>query len=325
MQSNSTASALSKLPVVCLLATISCLLWGSAFPCVKLGYELFEVNLQHIPSILLFAGMRFTLAGILTILIGSVLSRRPLIPHQGHTFRHIMILAMLQTIIQYFFFYIGLAHTTGVKASIIGGANAFVALLIASLLFHQESLTPRKLLGCIIGFAGVVLVNLNQGGLGGGFQFTGEGFVFLSTVSAALSATCLRKFGAEDHPVLLSGWQFFCGGIVLILTGLAGGGHVAAPTPQGALMLFYLGCISAVAYSLWGILLKHNPVSRITVLGFMTPIFGVILSAVFLKEFNQAMGATTAGALLLICLSIFFVNSTSEKENLQTTSGRELP
>lgn len=138
-QSTPPSFSLTKLPIVCLLAGICCALWGSAFPCVKIGYMLFSVDTAHVPSILLFAGMRFFLAGVLAVLIGSAAARRPLLPRSRRTWRHIAHLSLLQTILQYIFFYIGLAHTTGVKGSIIGASNAFAALLIAALLFRQET------------------------------------------------------------------------------------------------------------------------------------------------------------------------------------------
>lgn len=94
---------------------------------------------------------------------------------------------MLQTVLQYFFFYVGLANTTGVKASIIEGVNVFVAVLVASLLFHQEKLTGKKIIGCLVGFAGVVIVNLG-GSMDMGFRLNGEGFIFLSTVAYAFSS-----------------------------------------------------------------------------------------------------------------------------------------
>ena len=228
---------LSKPLIVCFLACICCALWGSAFPCVKIGYTLFSVDTQHTPSIILFAGMRFFLAGILALLIGSLAAKTFLVPKSRRTWNHIAKLSILQTILQYFLFYIGLANTTGVKASIIGSANAFVALLIAVLLFHQESMTTRKLVGCVFGFVGVVLVNLNQGSLDGGFHLTGEGFIFLSTVSYAFSSVFLKRYSAKDHPVLLSGWQFMLGGLVTIVAGIAAGGHVH---PSGAIALLML-------------------------------------------------------------------------------------
>ena len=307
----------TKPAVLCALACVCCALWGSAYACVKLGYVMFSVDTTHTPSIILFAGMRFFLAGLLAVAIGSVAARRFLRPKTTRTWAHVAQLSLLQTIIQYFLFYIGLANATGVKSSIIGSSSVFVSLLVAALLFRQEELTARKLLGCVIGFAGVVLVNLNQGGFGGGFHLTGEGFIFLSTVSYAFSSVYLKRFSTEDDPVLLSGWQFIVGGLVMMLCGAAFGGRVAPQAPLAPLMLFYLGCISAVAYSLWGILLKYNPVSRVSVFGFMTPVFGVVLSALLLQEHSQTLGLFSLAALLLVCCGIYIVNGPQRQKSTQ--------
>lgn len=59
---------------------------------------------------------------------------------------------------------VGLAHTTGVKSSIINGMNVFMSIFVAAVCFRQEKITRRKLLGCLLGFAGVVLVNVAGGG-----------------------------------------------------------------------------------------------------------------------------------------------------------------
>ena len=151
---------LKKTPALCFMAMICCALWGSAFPCIKIGYQLFQIEGNDVSSQLLFAGYRFTLAGLLTILIGSLMNRRPLLPQKPSWLR-IIKLSLFQTVIQYLFFYVGLAHTTGVKASIIEASNVFVAILIASLIFRQEKLDKHKIIGCIAGFAGVVLININ--------------------------------------------------------------------------------------------------------------------------------------------------------------------
>ncbi len=78
-----------------------------------------------------------------------------------------------------------LHRTTRSKGVDHRGVNVFCAILVASLLFHQETLNGRKIIGSIIGFAGVVLVNLTGGGVDLGFSFLGEGFIFLSAVAYA--------------------------------------------------------------------------------------------------------------------------------------------
>ena len=264
--------------VVWLGALVCCLLWGSAFPCIKIGYQMMHIASDEVASQILYAGYRFTLAGILTILLGSIGSRRFLRPTKnsiGKVFK----LSSLQTVGQYLLFYIGLAHTSGVKASIIEALNVFVAILVASLLFHQEKLSARKIAGCIIGFAGVALVNMGSSGFDFHMSVTGEGFIFLSTVAYAFSSVLLKRYSKSENPVMLSGYQFLVGGIIMALCGFAAGGRVSGFTASSFGLLFYMACISAVAYTLWGILLKYNPISRVAVFGFMNPVFGVILSA----------------------------------------------
>lgn len=301
---------MQKTIVVWFGALLCCALWGSAFPCIKIGCRLFDIASGDVAAQILFAGCRFTLAGVLALAIGSALNREWLVPKR-RSYGRIAKLALLQTVAQYIFFYVGLANTTGVKASIIEGVNVFIAILVASLLFHQEKLSAAKILGCVIGFAGVVLVNISGGGLDLEFHFTGEGFIFLSTIAYAFSSVFLKRYSKEDNPVLLSGWQFVFGGLVMIVCGLLAGGRLSEWSVAGVLMLLYMAVISAVAYSLWGILLKYNPVSKVAVFGFMNPVFGVILSAILLHE-GDSIGVMCLVSLALVCAGIYIVNRGEE-------------
>ena len=298
---------LKKNWVVCMLAMVCCLLWGSAFPCIKIGYQKLHIASSDTASQILFAGVRFTLAGILTILLGSLLNRNVLIPKKN-SWGMILKLCMFQTVIQYLLFYIGLANTTGVKSSIIEASNVFVAILASSLIFRYESFEKRKILGCIIGFAGVVLINLNGSGLDTSMSFLGEGCIFLSTISYAFSSVLIKGYSQRENPVTLSGYQFVAGGLIMTAAGKGMGGRLDGFTPSSAALLVYMAIISAVAYSVWGILLKYNPVGKVAVYGFMNPVFGVILSAVLLGEQNQAFTLQGLFSLLLVCAGIYIVN-----------------
>ena len=300
---------LQKKWVVCLLAMVCCGLWGSAHPCIKIGYKLFAIGAEETAAQILFAGCRFFLAGALALVLGSILSRKILLPKRSSGIK-ILQLAMVQTVIQYLFFYIGLAHTTGVKSAIINGVNVFVSIFVASIIFRQEKITRRKMIGCILGFIGVVLVNLAGGSsIDFHMQLNGEGFLLLATVAYAVSSAMLKSFSKEESPVVLSGCQFMVGGLIMMICGFVMGGRIAPAASMSASVgiLIYLAFISAVAYSLWGILLKYNPVSTVTVFGFMNPVFGVVLSAILLGE-TDALGTASIAALLLICAGIYIVN-----------------
>lgn len=298
---------LTKNWVVCGVAIICCLLWGSAFPCIKIGYQLFHIPSSDTGSQILFAGTRFTLAGILTIAIGSILSKKILLPVKT-SWSMVFKLCLIQTVMQYFLFYIGLANTTGVKSSIIEASNVFLAIIASSLIFHYEKIGKAKVIGCILGFAGVVLINMNGTGFDTSMSLAGEGCIFLSTVSYAFSSVLIKNYSQKENPVTLSGYQFFAGGIIMAIIGLLMGGELHGFTCKSTMLLIYMAIISAVAYTLWGILLKYNPVGKVAVYGFSNPVFGVILSALFLGEQNQAFTLQGLISLLLVCAGIYIVN-----------------
>ena len=89
--------------VMAILATICCLLWGSAFPAIKLGYRWFDIPAESTGTQILFAGYRFTLAGILTVVIGSILAKKVLLPKR-ESLTKIAVLSVFQTSLHYFCF-----------------------------------------------------------------------------------------------------------------------------------------------------------------------------------------------------------------------------
>lgn len=306
MKTNDQSTILSRPLMVALLATICCMLWGSAFPAIKLGYRWFDIPAEATGTQILFAGCRFTLAGILTVVIGSILAGKVLVPKK-ESLKKIAILSVFQTSLHYFCFYVGLANTTGVKSSILNGISVFVAIMIAALVFKQEKLTAVKVLGSVLGFVGIILVNLNGSGLVFSFQIKGEGMIILSTVCYGISSALIRMYGKDENPVVLSGYQFALGGVVMVCIGYLTGGRLQTWSAKGVGVLVYLAFVSAIAYTVWSLLLRHNDVSKVAVFGCLNPVFGAILSALILKESGQSFGIKEGVALVLISGGIFIV------------------
>ncbi|MFQ9515691.1 MAG: DMT family transporter [Eubacterium sp.] len=296
---------LSKTPVVIMLAMVCCFLWGSAFPCIKIGYRLFGIESGETASQILFAGTRFALAGVLVIMAFSVIEKKLIRPSHPEK---IITLSLFQTILQYVPFYIGLAHTTGVKSSIINGTAVFLTILVSCLIFRQEKLTGKKIAGSVLGFAGIVIVNMVGTSMNLNISFLGEGFILISTLSSAFSSSFIKKFSKTANVVMLSGYQFFTGGIIMIVIGLLMGGKLYVISIDSIMLLIYMAFISAAAYTIWSILLKYNDVSKISAYKFMNPVFGVVLSFALLNESSQ-MGWQTVVALIFVCVGIYIVNT----------------
>ena len=293
-----SSKKLQNIFIVWGMAAICCCLWGSAFPVIKIGYNLFNIDSSDTASIILFAGIRFILSGVLTVAIFSAVNKKFVKPKKT-SIGKICVLALFQTVLQYLFFYIGLAHTTGVKSSIIDGSSTFFAIIISVFIFKQEKFTVSKIIGSLLGFSGVVLAGLSGSKQGFSFQF-GDIMLLISAISYSCSSVFMKKYSNDDEPAVLSGYQFVLGGAVMTVVGLVMGGKVSTDSIKGVLVLLYLGFISAIAYSLWGLLLKYNDVSRVTVCGTMTPIFGFTLSYLLLGEDNGKLVYKLIGLLCVV-------------------------
>lgn len=261
-------------------------------------------------SIILFAGIRFFLAGLMSLMIFSLINKK-LLTVKKSSIKKIGVLSVFQTILQYVFFYLGLACTTGEKASVINGTSVFFALLISSLIFKFEKLNVKKLLGCLIGFMGIIMISLDGLTAVKNMSFSGELFILLSSVSYAFSSVFMKKYSEHENPSALSSYQFILGGAVMIVIGLIFGGKISHINVKGILLILYLAFVSAAAYSLWSILLKYNDVSKVAVCGFMTPVFGFFLSSLF-SGFDSLNSVCPIVALVLVAVGIIVVNYPSK-------------
>lgn len=292
---------------VMILAILATFLWGSAYPCIKIGYELFEIAGDDIGSKFLFAGIRFVTAGLMVLAFTALKQPKDCLPKKNMAGR-LVLLGILQTTIQYIFFYVGLANTTGAKSAIINSFTAFFPIVLAPLFFRNDRLTAKKGLGCLIGLAGIVIINLDGSGLGG-FKLTGEGFAVFAAMAQSLASIYSKKLAKYMNVMTITGYQLFTGGILLVAAGIFTGGTLSVVW-QGIILLFYMAALSAVAFTVWTYLLSHNPVSSVSIYNLLIPIFGTVLSGIFLRE--NIMTWTHLASIVLVCLGIVLVNKKQE-------------
>lgn len=304
MQTNSKRRFSATPQGVTLMALCATGLWGSAYPVVKLGYAAFGVVSGQTFSQMLFGGLRFAIAGAMILFSRLFVPAKTLLPRRGN-WGAVCRLGLVYTILQYVPYFISISRLPGMKSAVIGASSGFFAILLGCLVFGSEKLTARKLAGCALGFAGVVTVNLG-GSFAGGFRWDAEGLMLVKAMMSGLGAVLVRRYSKRDDPVTLCGWQFLLGGAVMALAGALGGGRLAPEGTRAWLIFGYLCFISAGGYGLWSVLLRDNPVSRVVVWQFMTPVFGTVLSMLLLHE--RALSWTFPAALALVCCGILTVN-----------------
>ena len=292
------------------IATLCCLLWGSAYPAIKGGYALLDIARGDTAAQLVFAGWRFLLAGGLLLVIARLMGK-PVTALAPAQWRQVSLLGLAQTSLQYVFFYVGLAHTTGVKGSILNATGTFFSVLLAHFIYANDRLSRRKALGCAVGFVGVMVVNLRGAqGLDAEFTLLGEGFIVIAAFVLSAASIYGKRLSQRIDPMVMTGWQLGIGGLVLLLGGLAGGGDIRGWSAGSLALLGYMAVLSAVAFTLWAALLKHNRVGQVTVFNFLIPVFGALLSALFLGE--AVLEWRNLAALVMVCGGIWLVTTEAQ-------------
>ncbi|SHI28524.1 DMT family transporter [Desulfosporosinus lacus] len=290
---------------VIVIALFCAVLWGSAFPVLKVSYLELGILPDDRSAIIVFAGIRFFLAAILIFLL-TVVGFQQSLKVRGTILPQLFLLGLLQISLQYFFFYNGLAHTSGMKAAILSSASTFFVVVLAHFAYCDDRLDFRKVLGLIAGLVGIILINSGQD-FTLNFSWQGEGFMILSGLVSALGTILAKRISKEVHPFVLTGWQMLLGSLLLIAVGIPGvKPHTLVFSNKAVLLLVYSAFLSATAFSLWYAILKYNKAGEISVYKFMTPVSGAILSALLIP--GERLTVNMFMALALVALGLIIVN-----------------
>ncbi|MGN1385299.1 MAG: DMT family transporter [Bacillus sp. (in: firmicutes)] len=288
-------------------------LWGSAFPVIKLSYQYLEIGPNEVGEQILFAGYRFFLAGIFIMAFYALIGKKADFKIQKSSLSTILTLAVLMTFLQYFFFYIGLSRATGVQGSIIAGTASFFQIIFAHFLLKNDRLSMQKVTGLCIGFSGVLLAYIPQGA-GGIIIGVGELFVLTSTIVGAYGNIVTKKAFSNWSVHYLTSYGMILGSSMLLILGMFMTDFTFFSFAlKEAFMLIYLAFLSAAGFLLWNNALKYNSVSKVSVFNFLIPVFGVLLSGIFLGE---EIGLSAIVGLALVALGIITVNGLVARRRL---------
>lgn len=290
---------------IIILAILCTFLWGSAYPAIKLGYDVFGIHSDDSYLKLIFAGYRFLIAGIILITIQKLMGKS-IMPKSIGDFKGFMLLGFIYTLMQYVFLYIGMANTTGVKSSILGSLSSFVSIFLVHFIYKDDKLSVKKVTGCIIGFLSIIVLNFEGGTINGSFKLMGDGLLILSALMGSVGSIYNKNLVKANDVFVITGWQLIFGSLMLIIIGKSAGGNLSITSAESGILLLYMALLSSVALVIWSTLYKYNKVGNITMYNFLTPIFGAILSAVLLGE--SIFEIKSLIALALACIGIWIVN-----------------
>lgn len=265
-----------------IFSLMAMLLWGSAIPLIKLTYLHAGILPDDPGGKIFIAGIRFFMAGLLTYIYFFIFNKEK-VERDKINFKFIIILALIQTTLQYSTYYIGLSNTLGSLAAVIQASNAFITVIISVILIADEKLTARKVAALIIGSIGLLIINLKDAG-SFHFKLTGEGFILIATTLNALASVLIRKYGRDQNSFLMTGTQFLLGATPLIIIGALTHTSLVNFDLKLFLMLSYGAFISATSFTIWTSVLQAHSASEFGIYKLFIPIFGTILSVLVLGE-----------------------------------------
>ena len=285
-----------------LLTLFVCALWGSLYPFIKIGYAAFAIDAGDIPSIMLFAGLRFAVSGAVLIGLLALKEKRNTFPRKTQ-WAPILLVALCTIVLHYGLTYVGLSLGEGSKSAIVKQVGFLFLSCFSFLFVKDERFSPVKLIAGLLGFAGIVITAMD------GTRVTfavGDVLLLLSSFCTICSTVISKHSFSRIDPVRLVAFSQFFGGACLLLGGICLGGRIPRITPTAILVFVYICASSIAAYLLWNLLLKHNSLAKLSIIKFSEPLFAVLFSGLWLGETIWKL--TYLFALLVVLAAILLCN-----------------
>ena len=298
---------LKKTWVMVLLASLCQALWGVVFPVIKKSYELFSIS--GVGSTLLFASIRFMIAGVILLLLDTFMEKRfPVLDKKGYA--SVFMLGTIQTGLAYAFQYIAMISASSINCSILNGTGVIFSTIIAHFISKDDKMNGRKALGGVLGFIGVLVCFL-WGGKLEGFSLKGEGLMLLSILTFVTGTNLSRIVTTGIKSVVVSGYNLLVGGMELFVLALILGGRIGNGGIYGIMCLVFLSLTSCVCLYLWTALSSANSVSKVAVFQCINPITGAIAASLLLGE--NVFQPKYIVSVLLVTISIIIITKGRKK------------
>ncbi|WP_321286115.1 DMT family transporter [uncultured Sunxiuqinia sp.] len=288
------------------LAIVACLLWSSAFVGVKIGLQ------YHTPF--QFAGVRFTLSGLMLFFFFN--SYRKYMAQIKEHWRFISLIGLLQTVIQYMFFYSGINLLPASIAALIIGSSPLFISVVSHFSFQNDKMNWLKTISILLGVVGVAIISLGRRELPSGVKISLLGIALLlaNNFVSGFSNVLVAKKPARLTPIVLSSSSLFFGGIGLIIISIPVEGYgIKSLAPEYFVALAWLSFLSAAAFTIWFGLLQR-PGVKVSVLNtwkFLVPVAGAMLSWMIIPD--ESPDLISIAGMLVIASSLLLLNYSNRK------------
>lgn len=296
-------------------AISACLLWSTAYAGIKLGLQ-YDTPLH-------FAGIRFIISALMILPFTVKPSEYIRIIKENR--KVVLWVMVLQTLINYTLFYIGLDLVPGALGAIIVGSQPLVTAVVAAAMHEEERLTRPKIVTIVFGIAGVIFISAGRQILkmGSAIEFAGVILILIANIATAISNVIVSLKSRGMNPLVLSSATLGGGGIIQFVFSFFIERSVSGPKPaEYWLDLIWLSFMAAFAFSLWFKLLQRPgvKVSELNLYKFIIPVVGAVLSWILVPGEKPEFLTVTGMFIISASLVMFYVNTQEGKEKPEKKS-----
>jgi len=282
-----------------LLLLVLGLIWGTSYAFIKLG-------VQTLPTFTLIASR----LGIGLVLLASVVVvAREKLPRDPRTYVHLLVMGVINIVIPFTLITTAERSVDSALAAILNGAVPLVVIVVAAFFLHDEPITVNRLVGLLIGYAGViVLVSRGLTTLGTADSFAGEVALLGSTLAYGIGAVYSRRNTRGLRPLIPALFQVgFAFVIVTILAFVLESPLSVSWNTDALVAVLWLGLLgSGIAYILNFRLLGRIGATRTSLLAYLLPVVGIVSGALMFGETVDARVVVGTG---LVIAGVALVNS----------------
>ncbi|MFT9846223.1 DMT family transporter [Aneurinibacillus sp. REN35] len=239
-------------------------------------------------------------------------------------FRYVFFGALLNVVVHHYFLSVGLTHTSASNGGLILGLGPLLTSILA-VLFLGTSLSILRVIGVLLGFAGVSFIVLRGGGISS--ISIGDLDIFISILAQTASFVLIKKASRTLDPRLMTGYMLVIGAALLLLLGVflePGGVQSMMEASAGLWLIFFASAIVATAL---GHMIYNYAIGRVgaaesAIFMNLSPFFSLVGAALFLGE--KIGTAQVLGFLFILC-GVLLGSGAFEEWLSMSKQKRELP
>jgi drug/metabolite transporter (DMT)-like permease len=267
-----------------------CIVWGTTYLAIRIA-------LETVPPMLM-AGLRWVVAG--TLLVAILALRGERLPGRQQWPALALIGVLMTSFGNGAVVWAEQTVPSGVAALLVA-AVPFWMVGIERMMPRPDPIRPRRIVGLLVGFAGVVLLVWPELAQPAGGSLLGVAATQLACVGWAIGSGYSRRRSADENVIASAAVQMLFGGLELVVVGMAIGEwpRLAFNTRTFSAVTYLVIAGSIGAFSAYLYALKHLPVATVSLYAYVNPIIAVLLGSLVLGEALSSRLVLAGGVVLI--------------------------